>query len=400
MSETPEAWLTIIGLGEDGPAGLTDASRAALAAASIVFGGPRHLELAGIEPDRARPWPVPFDPAPVLALRGQPVVVLASGDPFWHGAGGTLSQHLQPAEWRCHSAPSTPSLAAARLGWRLEHVTTLGLHSSDRARLRPLLQLDSRLIVTLRDGLAAADLAGWLTASGFGPTRIWVLEALGGPQERIRRTTAERFGFSDVRSPCAAALEVRAAPGRNPGLPRSPGLDDAMFVHDGQITKAPIRAMTIAALAPHRDEHLWDIGGGSGSVSVEWTLAGGHATCLELRADRAANIRANAENFGLSDRIRVVEGRAPDALQKLPAPAAIFVGGGFSEEMFAVLRPHLGRGARLVVNGVTLQTQSLLATLHADYGGRLLKIDIAQAQPLGNMAGWKPARPVVQWSLP
>ncbi|MGA7810623.1 SAM-dependent methyltransferase, partial [Bradyrhizobium sp.] len=114
-------WLTIIGIGEDGLAGFSEASRNALAAAEIVFGGERHLRLADIG-SRGRPWPVPFDIAPVLRCRGRPTAVLASGDPFWHGAGSSLVSHLSTGEWIAHPAPSTFSLAAARLGWRLEEV--------------------------------------------------------------------------------------------------------------------------------------------------------------------------------------------------------------------------------------------------------------------------------------
>lgn len=390
-------WLTIIGIGEDGLAGLGDASRAALQEAEIVFGGPRHLSLAGVGA-AGRAWPVPFDPAPVLGLRGRSVAVLASGDPFWCGAGGSLVAQLEPGEWRALPAPGTVALAAARLGWRIEDTASLGLHAAPFARLLPFLARNCRVIATLRDAEAPGQLAAWLASQGLGATRMVVLERLGGPAERIRSTPADRFALPGIVAPVAVALCGRDLP-RGAGLPRSPGLPDDSFASDGQITRAPVRALTLAALAPRPGEALWDIGGGSGSVSVEWALAGGRATCIEPRADRIAHIRANIDAFGLGDRVQPVCGGAPEALAGLAPPDAVFVGGGGSAALFAALWPLLPEGARLVANAVTLETEALLAGLHQQHGGRLLRIDLAEAAPLGRMRGWQPARPVVQWSL-
>ena len=374
-------------------AGLSANSRAALDAASTVFGGPRHLALAQVGV-RGRAWPVPFDVAPVLALRGQAVAVLASGDPFWFGAGGSLAAHLDAGEWMAYPAPSTFALAAARLGWRLEDVLCHGLHATAFASIRPSLQRGARLLCLLRDGTAVSDFARWLNGQGFDASALWVLEALGGPRERIRSTTAAGFDLKDVVAPVAIAVEVAGAL----GLPRSPGLAESHFAHDGQITKAPVRALTLAALAPRPGEHLWDIGAGSGSVSVEWCLAGGHATAIEQHAARVANIRTNIDSFGLGSTMQVIEGLAPQALSGLAAPQAIFVGGGFNLALFAALQALAPAGCRLVVNAVTLETESALAQLHQQHGGSLLRIDLAHAAPLGTMRGWSPVRPVVQWS--
>ena len=388
-----------MGLGEDGLTGLSAASRAALAAAEVIFGGPRHLALveAGA---RGQAWPLPFDVSPVLALRGRPVVVLASGDPFWFGVGGTLAAYLSPDEWRVAPAASTFSLAAARLGWRLEALICLGLHTAPFASALPHLHPGARLVCLLRSGAAVAEWAQWLDAQGFGASALWVLEALGGGRERIRATRANGFDLSDVASPVAVAVEVAAQPGLTGGmgLPRSPGLPDAGYAHDGQITKAPVRALTLAALAPRPGAQLWDIGAGSGSVAVEWCLAGGCAAAIEPRAARAANVRRNAQRFGVADRLTVVEGAAPVALAGLPTPQAIFVGGGFDAALFGRLQA-LGPGCRLVVNAVTLETEALLLGLHALHGGELLRIELAHAAPLGRLRGWLPARPIVQWSV-
>jgi precorrin-6Y C5,15-methyltransferase (decarboxylating) len=384
-------WLAIIGLGEDGPAGLSEASRRALAQASVVFGAPRHLALVDAGA-RGRPWPVPFDLAPLLALRGQGVAMLVSGDPFWFGAGGSVAAHLAPDEWVAHPVAGSFSLLAARLGWRLEEAICLGLHAAPLARLWPVLARGVRVICTLRDAAAVADLSVWLAANGFAEARVTVAEALGGPRERLR----QGGDWPDIAAPVAVAIDGRDLP-PGAGLPRASGLPDDLFRHDGQITTAPVRAVTLSALAPRPGALLWDIGGGSGSVSVEWGLAGGRAICIEARADRAQNIRANAERFGLAHRIAVHDGRALPLLPGLPLPDAVFVGGGGDGALYAALWALLPAGARIVANGVTLEAESLLADLHARHGGTLLRFGFAEAGRLGRFRDWQAARPVVQW---
>jgi precorrin-6Y C5,15-methyltransferase (decarboxylating) len=386
-------WLTIIGIGEDGLAGLSDASRKALSAAEVVFGGERHLELAEVG-KRGRPWPVPFDVAPVMSCRGRPTAVLASGDPFWHGAGGSLASHLSAGEWTAHPAPSTFSLATARLGWRLEDVLCLGLHAAPFGRLVPLLSRGARIVCLVRDAQAAADLATWLSAHGWGRSRLWTLSALGGPREHIVESRARDYGSEAAASPLAVAMQADGAA----GLPRASGLADDLFVHDGQITKRPARALALSALAPRPGEILWDIGAGSGSISVEWALAGGQAMAIETREDRAANIRANAAAFGLSHRITVVRACAPAALASLDSPDAVFLGGGLDAALFEAVWSRLAQGARVVAHAVTLESEALLSDLQRAHGGELMRIELAHAAPLGSYRSWQGVRPIVQWS--
>lgn len=386
-------WLTFIGIGEDGLPGLSAAARAALDAAGTVFGAPRHLDLAQAG-HRGKPWPIPFDPTPVLACKGTPTVVLASGDPFWHGAGGTLAPRLSPAEWTSHPAPSTFQIAANRLGWRLEDTITRGLHAAPFSRLVNHLHPDVQIIATLRDAAAVPALAQWLTDQGHPDATLTVLERLGGPHERIRAFRAHRPAPDDIAAPVAIALTGAAK-----ALPATPGLPDDAYASDGQITKSPIRAITLAALAPRPGDHLWDIGAGSGSISVEFARAGGRSTAIEARDDRAANIRANALRFGVDHRLHVVVGKAPDALQDLPKPDVVFIGGGGNQALFDHLQTTLPPGTRLVANGVTLETETLLSTLHARHGGTLTRIDIATATALGTFRGWTASRPVVQWAV-
>ncbi|MDH2344475.1 precorrin-6Y C5,15-methyltransferase (decarboxylating) subunit CbiT [Bradyrhizobium sp. SSUT77] len=388
-----DPWLTIIGIGEDGLAGLSEASRKALANAETVFGGERHLALAGVT-SRGRAWPVPFDSDVVLRCRGRPTAVLASGDPFWHGAGASLAEKLDAGEWIAHSAPSTFSLAAARLGWRLEFAVCLGLHAAPFERLVPHLARGARIICLVRDGKAAGDLAKWLTERGWGASGFWTLTALGGSRESVNAHRADSFAGDLAGSLVTVAVEARGAQ----GLPRSSGLSDDLFVHDGQITKRPVRALALSALAPRPGERLWDIGAGSGSISVEWALCGGTAIAVEAREDRAANIRSNAAAFGLAHEITIVTGKAPEALAALDAPDAVFIGGGLDVAMFDVVWSRLASGTRLVAHAVTLETEALLGELHQRHGGDLMRVEIAHAAPLGRYRSWQAARPVVQWS--
>ncbi|WP_176594529.1 precorrin-6y C5,15-methyltransferase (decarboxylating) subunit CbiE [Sphingobium sp. EM0848] len=399
MSKTPDPWLTIIGIGEDGPDGLSRAARQALAAATFVTGAPRHLSLLPALKAECHPWPVPFeDGIPLLlARRGQPTVMLASGDPFWFGGGASISRLLALEEWVAHPAPSTFALTAARLGWPLQEVECHGLHAAPLTRLRPGLIPGRRAIILLRDGAAVSALATYLAQNGFGASSIHVLEALGGPRERIRTTTAERFDFADIAHPVAVALSV-AGNGRT--LPRASGIADGWFDHDGQITKRPARALTLSALAPRPGEALWDIGAGSGSIAIEWLLAhpATQATAFEADPVRAARARSNAAALG-ADRLTVIEGKAPDILRDRTRPNAIFIGGGLCEALLETLFVLPGGPTRLVANAVTLESEALLNQWHARKGGDLLRIELAQAVPLGSRHGWRSAYPLVQWNI-
>lgn len=394
----PLPWLTIIGLGEDGLDGMPPSHRAALEAAEVVAGSARHLALLPQLDAERLEWPVPFaDGIPrLLALRGRRVAMLASGDPFWFGAGTSITRHLAAQEWHALPAPSTFALAAARLGWALEGTACLGLHAAPLSRLRAHLWRGARLLVLLRDGAAVADLAGFLVDAGFGATTLTVLEALGGPRERRRDLRADSYDLCYVVHPVAVALQVA---GEGFALPRSNGLPDALFAHDGQITKQPVRALTMSALAPRPGERLWDIGAGSGSVAIEWLLA--HRSCeavaIEADPQRAARLRGNADALGV-DRLVLVTGSAPAALAGLPRPEAVFVGGGLSQALLEGLWELLPPGCRVVANAVTLESEALLALWHARAGGSLMRIELAQVQPLGARRGWRSAYPLVQWS--
>ena len=394
-------WLSIVGIGEDGIDGLSAVARGLVGGAEIVFGGKRHLALAAaLIHGAVRPWPSPFEHAveEVLAQRGRQVCVLASGDPYLYGVGAVLARHVAPSETVVVPAPSAFSLAAARLGWALADTTLVSLHGRELDRVRPHLQPGARVLALTSDGEGPAALAKLLTQSGFGGSRLTVLEALGGPRERVRAARANDFDLAAVGPLNTVAIEVEATAGARI-IARAAGLPDGLFEHDGQITKRELRAVTLSSLAPRRGELLWDVGAGAGSVAIEWMLADAslRALAIEVQPARAARIRRNAASLGVPG-LEIVEGAAPAALAGLPVPDAIFVGGGAGDAgvfdaAVAALRP----GGRLVVNGATLATEALLLARHATSGGELIRIAIARAEPVGAMTAWRPAMPLTQW---
>lgn len=394
-------WLAVVGIGEDGADGLGAAARRLVSEAEVVFGGRRHLALAApLIRGEARAWPSPFDVAvsEVLALRGRPVCVLASGDPFLHGVGATLARRVGADEMEVVPAASAFSLAAARLGWALPEVETVSLHGRAPGHLRPLLHPGTRILALTSDGAGPAQIARLLTQAGFGPSRLTVLEALGGPDERRREASAEGFG----ETACAALnlLGIEVAAGAGARILPLAGLDESLFEHDGQITKREIRAVTLAALAPRRGELLWDVGAGAGSVAIDWMLRHRSlsAIAIEARADRAARIRRNAEALGTPG-LEVVEGAAPAALAGLGRPDAIFLGGGATDPgVLDAALAALDPGGRIVANAVTLETQALLIATAARLGGDLVSLAVARAAAVGGMTGWRPAMPVTQWA--
>jgi precorrin-6B C5,15-methyltransferase / cobalt-precorrin-6B C5,C15-methyltransferase len=400
MSET--RWLSVVGLGEDGAEGLTPAARRLLAQAAFVVGGRRHLALAGPLAAETLVWPSPIEEAldAIEAWRGKPVCVLASGDPFFFGVGAMLTRRFSPAEMISIPAPSAFSLAASRLGWSQQDCALLSLHGRPLEAIIPHLQPGARLLALSWDDATPAKLASLLAARGMGRSQLTVCEAMGGPRERIRQCKADGFALDNVPALNTIALEVVADRDARV-LPRAPGLPDEAFEHDSQITKRDIRAITLSALAPRRGENLWDVGAGSGSVAIEWMLAdpANRAVAVEARHDRAARIARNALSLGVPA-LSVVAGETPHVLEDLPEPDAVFIGGGSGapgviERALAVLPP----GGRLVVNAVTLETQAACVGWRARFGGELVQIAVAHAEPVGRFTGWRTAMPLVQWRL-
>ncbi|MBC3337161.1 bifunctional cobalt-precorrin-7 (C(5))-methyltransferase/cobalt-precorrin-6B (C(15))-methyltransferase [Pseudomonas [fluorescens] ATCC 17400] len=389
-------WLTVVGIGEDGFKGLGRNARHALLRASRIIGGQRQLDLLPVCIRAERElWPSPFSLAPLLARRFEPICVLASGDPMFYGVGASLARQVAADELLILPAPSSVSLAAARLGWPLQDVVTLSVVARPVAALNAHLASGVRLLVLSNDGQSPAAIAAMLRSSGFGPSRLSVFEHLGGSAERRIDGNAESW-----QDPPVAALNLIAidclADANTPRLSRLAGLPDAAFKHDGQLTKRDVRAMTLARLAPAPGELLWDVGAGSGSIGIEWMRA--HPSCralaIEADAGRQQLIEHNRDALGVPG-LHLIRGSAPQALAGLEAPDAIFIGGGVTRDgVLDTCWQHLRPGGRLVANAVTLQSEMTLMNWRAQHGGELTRIHVAQAQPLGEFDTWRQALPI------
>ncbi len=396
-------WLTIVGIGEDGLAGLGEAARRATADARILFGGERHLALIATSADQARrPWRSPFHHAidDLLTCRGTPVCVLASGDPMWFGIGGTLSTRLPPDEMRILPAPSAISLAAARLGWALQDVRVIAAHGRSLESVNLHLADGVRLLVLAADGQTPVQLATQLTARGYGSSRLTVFERIGGIAERRLDGVAERWSETECAALNLIAVACQATAGTL-RLSRRVGLPDHAYQHDGQLTKRDVRAVTLAHLAPQPGQLLWDVGAGCGSIGIEWMRAddGCRALAIESNAARRELIAANCRALGVPGLV-IVAGRAPEVLDGLESPDAIFLGGGLTVPgVFERCWDALNPGGCLVANAVTLQSEAELIRLRARYGGDLTRLSVAQAAPLGRFDGWRTALPITVYEV-
>lgn len=395
-------WLSLVGLGEDGRAGLTPAALAALDGAELVLGGSRHLALVGPLGAETLAWPSPLSDAfsAIMAWRGRPVCVLASGDPFHYGVGVQLAEIVPAAEMQVFPQPSAFALACARLGWGQADCALVSLHGRALETIVPHLQPGARVLALSWDGTTPAKLAALLVERGMAASRLTVLEALGGPRERISQAIAGAFALTAIDPLNLIALEVVA--GRDARvLPLASGLDEEFFAHDGQITKADIRAITLAGLAPRAGELLWDVGAGSGSVGLEWCLRHprNRAVAFEETPERARRIAANRLALGALP-LEIVEGVAPASLAGRPPPDAVFIGGGIADDgLFAAAWSALKPGGRLVANVVTLEGEARLAALFQSHGGSLRRLGVAHLDRVGAMHGWRSAMPVTQWRV-
>ncbi|WP_030128262.1 bifunctional cobalt-precorrin-7 (C(5))-methyltransferase/cobalt-precorrin-6B (C(15))-methyltransferase [Pseudomonas sp. QTF5] len=389
-------WLTVVGIGEDGFKGLGKNARRALLGASRIFGGQRQLDLLPVCIRGERQlWPSPFSLEPLLALRGEPVCVLASGDPMFYGVGASLARQLPGAEMLILPAPSSVSLAAARLGWPLQDVVTLSVVARPIAALNAHVFSGMRLLVLSNDGQSPAAIAASLRERGFGPSRLIVLEHLGGEAERRIEGVANDWSEPVIADLNLIAIECIAEP-NTPRLSRLAGLPDSAFQHDGQLTKRDVRAITLARLAPTPGELLWDVGAGSGSIGIEWMRAHPSCRALAIEADegRQLLIEHNRDALGVPG-LQLIRGKAPQALAGLERPDAIFIGGGVTREgVLDICWAQLKPGGRLIANTVTLQSEVTLMAWRERHGGELTRIHVAQAQPLGEFDTWRQALPI------
>jgi precorrin-6Y C5,15-methyltransferase (decarboxylating) len=389
--------ISVVGIGADGWDGLAKPSRTSLKMADVILGGPRQLAmLPPSVPAERIELPSPLLPElreKIASLDDRRVAVLASGDPMFFGIGSTLVRMLGPGRLHVLPHPSSVSLAAARLGWPIDDVDVVSMVGRPLQGLYPAFQPGRRLFVLVSSADGAQRVRDFLHERGYGDSLTTVLAQLGGPLERVSVPNGEHDPLAIV------AIECRADEGTLV-LPRTPGLPDDAFEHDGQITKREIRALAVAALVPIPGQLLWDIGAGSGSVGIEWmrTHPSCHAIAIEPRADRRERVGRNADLLGVPG-LEIVAGTAPEALVGLPKPDAVFVGGAVSVPgVLEACLDALDAGGRLVANAVTLETELVLSNWYALLGGSLTRVAVQRAEPVGGFTGWRPAMPVTQWA--
>jgi precorrin-6Y C5,15-methyltransferase (decarboxylating) len=378
-------WLTVVGALPSGALAPTAPPEAL--ACGAVFGAGRLLDAARVPEAARRPWPRPFADgvAAVMARRGTPTTVLASGDPLHFGVAATFLRHLPAGEVAVHPAPSAFSLAAAQMRWPLEDVACVSLHAAPPEAILDHAAPGRRLLVLTRDGEAPAAIAAALAAAGFGESPVTVLETLGTPRASARRATAATIAGA------TASLNVLAVECRHAGPLAVDDLD-----HDGCVTRDEVRLLTVAALSP--PGQLWDVGAGSGAVAIDFARAGGTATLFERHPGRAAAIRRNIAATGA--RARLLEGEAAERIADAPEPSRVFLGGAVADDaLFQAVWARLPPGGVLVSNAVTVEGEAATLARHAAHGGRLTRIALSFGEAVGTMTAMKPAMPVLQWRV-
>jgi precorrin-6Y C5,15-methyltransferase (decarboxylating) len=390
-------WLHIIGIGEDGMAGLAPAAIALVKSAEVIFGGDRHHALsADVKAERIA-WPSPFDAMidTICSYKGRRVVVLVSGDPLWYSVGARIGRVIASEDICYHPQLSAFQYAACRMGWSLADVETLTIHGRPAEQIIPYFSPGTRLLILTKDRNSPQVVAELLHRQGYEKSTMSVLAAMGGVQEKRFDGMAEDWTGT---VPDLHTLAVECVAGPAASVYPKTGLPDDAFCHDGMITKQAVRALTLAKLAPQRGQLLWDIGVGCGSVAIEWMRAAREARAIgiERLAKRRSYAAQNALALG-TPALVLIDGEAPDALVGLDRPEAVFIGGGISEAVIEKSVEALKPGGRLVANAVTLESEAILAKAFERTGGELQRIGIQTAQVLGPFHGWNSAMPVTQW---
>ncbi|MFN5891039.1 MAG: precorrin-6y C5,15-methyltransferase (decarboxylating) subunit CbiE, partial [Dolichospermum sp.] len=397
-----QKWLSIIGIGEDGLAGLSPIAVSFLNKAKIIFGGERHLSM--LPPDNnceKIPWKSPFPTSitEIISRRGQAVCILASGDPLCYGVGTNILKDINISEVTIIPAPSAFSLACSRLGWSLTEVETLSLCGRPLSLVQCYIYPGAKLLILSEGKHTPANVAEILTSRGYGNSQITVLEKMGNTNENIITNIATNWQEKNIAPLNTIAVECIADKGIV-GLSRFPGLPDSAFHHDGQLTKREVRAVTLSSLAPLPGELLWDVGAGCGSISIEWLRSDRRcrAIAIEQNASRINYIADNAAALGTPN-LQIIAGKSTEVIENLPPPNAIFIGGGVTEpKILENCWNTLLPGGRMVVNVVTLEGELILYQWYEKVGGNFTRIAIQRAEPIGSrFLGWKAMSPVTQW---
>ncbi|HKQ69705.1 MAG TPA: precorrin-6y C5,15-methyltransferase (decarboxylating) subunit CbiE [Polyangiaceae bacterium] len=355
--------VTVIGMGDDGCAGLSSRAASAVSSCQVLVGGERHLAFfpqfrgeritlrAGVGPALDR----------VAELANEHTVsILSSGDPLFFGVGSLVCQRLGAEHVEIIPAPSSVQWAFARVGIAWENAEFVSAHGRTADGLVSRLRRSGKAAILTDATHTPATLARRFLDHGDRDWTAWVCERLAGPGERVRRFELAELAVEQDIDPLNVLLLVRPASWRPP--PAISFLHEDQFAKrmpkNGLITKREVRLLSLASLGLAPDSVVWDVGAGSGSVSIEAAMLAfrGRTYAIEVDPEGANLCRENARSLGL-DNVHVVEGRAPEALRDLEAPDAVFVGGskGSMDTIIEATMGALSPGGRLVINAVTLE---------------------------------------------
>ncbi len=357
MAMTP---VVIIGMGMS-PVDLTPSHTELIATADVLMGGRRHLESFSDHPGKKREITRDLRGA-VQYIRDnmahRKIVVLTSGDPLFYGIGSYLIRSLGGENVVIHPNVSSVASAFARLKTPWHDALAVSLHGrDDTAALWDAVTVEKKIVVFTDPNHSPSWLAGKMKDRGVTEFHMWVLEQMGTPGERVAQYALDKALSTVFAEPNVVVLirSTDAAPEtENPGI----GMPDDDFAHErGLITKAEVRAVTIGKLqlaAPHT---LWDLGAGSGAVSIEAAVIinRGKIFAVEKNAARIEQIKANKRRFGVSN-MQVVHATLPDGLSDLPRPDRVFIGGGGRGlgHIVKTAADHLNPGGLIVINTVIL----------------------------------------------
>ena len=392
-------WITIIGINQDDISTLNKLALKALSESDIIIGAERHKKKFKNYKKEFRNWPNPFQKLipDLKKKRGKKIVLLVSGNAFWFGLGTSIALEFKRDEWQCFQAPSSFSLASAEMGWNMENILFFGLHAKKNNMIRSYLAPKVKLIVLLKEGRSVKALTNFFTNIGFGDSKFTIFESLGFKNYRKREVLAKKNTIKNINHPVCVAIETE---GDGLVVPKNSGKPDYFFKNDGQITKQYIRSITLSSLSPKPYEHLWDFGSGSGSIAIEWLLSDKTttATAVEIDKERVKFISENCETFGIN-RLNIINNDINKVIRKLNKPNAIFIGGGFNEKLFKKVWNLIPNNTRIVVNSVTIETESCITKLSNIYGGKLLKIELSTVREVGKSHAWSNNYPIVQWKV-
>jgi len=394
-----KAWISIIGINQDDIDALSKLATKALFESDIILGAERHIKLFRHYKEKSHNLPIPLEKIIKILKRnrGKKIVLLVSGNAFWFGLGNLISNHFDREDWQCFQSPSTFSLASAEMGWNMEKVLYFGLHAKKNEIIRPYIAPGVKFIILVKNGNSVKELTDYFSTIGFGESKFTIFESLGYRSFKKRNTIAKKNSFKKLYHPVCVAIETL---GHGCVIPKSSGKPDKFFENDGQLTKQYVRAITVSSLSPKPFEHLWDLGAGSGSIAIEWLLSDKTtvASAVEINKKRANFINRNCEKFGIN-RIKILNDDIKNIFKKLEKPNAIFIGGGLNKSLFEKIWNFIPQKTRIVVNSVTIETESCMTNLFNIYGGSLKRIELSDIKIIGKKHSWSKNYPIVQWKI-